>query len=80
MGQENSFVRRLGKGGCRMRYETWSYDIRLEDLCRKAEARRKWYWRIDWWSVLGGLICMASAAVVVTGFTYAYIYAAHWVR
>ena len=61
-------------------YYDMATDERLIHMVRSAERRRSWFWRINWWTVLGGLICTASAAVVVTGFTYAYIWASRWYR
>lgn len=34
--------------------------------------------RLNGWAVLGALMCTASAALVVTAFIYAYIWARHW--
>jgi hypothetical protein len=55
----------------------FSDDSHLADLFREAERKRP---RVDWWAVLGGVICLASSAAVVTGFLKAYIWASRWYR
>lgn len=54
-------------------------DPRLVEMFREAERKRKKP-LVNWYAVLGAVICTASAALVVTGFTYLYISAARWYR
>ena len=78
------------KEGVMRGYYDMATDDRLLEMVRSAEKRRRWNRmvnavsnfrrRVNWWPLLGALICMSSAAAVFAFFIQAYIWASRWYR